>query len=869
MTTTSESDALHEILAWSASRPMWQRDALRRLVTQDSLSDADIDELATICKGTEASASPLESKHIAAQTAQEHVVTLSAIKNATSVNALAERQSLSFAQTGISIIYGDNGSGKSGYVRVLKQCCRSRKIGDIDILPDVTATAPEPQSAEIHYTLGGQNRQFQWAPSNANSEILGAVSVFDSRTANVHVEKTNDVAYIPFPMKVLQDLVTLCNVVKDKLDHDISILKNQTSEAIKHPKCTAGTAVGQLFSKLSRNTKPDAVMALSDLSDEEKEAYRQLDTDFSQDPNVAARRLRQQATHLSEITDKAKNIIEAASNSSLLNFSNLFNDFNIKKDAARVAAEQLFSAATLPDIGGDLWRELWAAAERYSQEAAYKEKEFPAVDANDVCVLCQQTITDEAATRLKGFSAFIKNITKAAEDAAKKKLATKSTELREACLPHSEISEIVRFIRDDIDNADLAQLVKRLLVTAKRRVRVTLLGELSSTKATDIFPNDTFADCITNLNTRAATLLASKDSPEFQNLHFQYISLTDRLWIANIQDDIAAHISRLGSIYDLEKSRKQTASTAITSKNNELSEVLVTNALRGQFAREVTDLKIGRLAVELHKGKPKKGVAYYKVALIDRPDVKIGSILSEGEYRCVALAAFLAELITTSNKSGIVFDDPISSLDHRHRRAVARRLAIESLQRQVIIFTHDLAFLFELEREAQAAQSTIAYRHVLRKGSKPGHTSDQAPMKAQTASKRITKHQNFLYSIKTIYDNDPEGNWPTLARGLLNEIRQTWEQAISDLLKPVIGRFSNSISTKGLIKITVITDDDVTAMRASYRKISDMLHNASEELNPEAPTPSQIESELTVLRDWLDDILRRQNAIKGTETSFV
>jgi hypothetical protein len=44
-----------------------------------------------------------------------------------------------------------------------------------------------------------------------------------------------------------------------------------------------------------------------------------------------------------------------------------------------------------------------------------------------------------------------------------------------------------------------------------------------------------------------------------------------------------------------------------------------------------------------------------------------------------------------------LFFTPVSSLDHMHREKVAKRLAEESAQRQVVVFTHDLAFLFLLD----------------------------------------------------------------------------------------------------------------------------------------------------------------------------
>jgi wobble nucleotide-excising tRNase len=49
--------------------------------------------------------------------------------------------------------------------------------------------------------------------------------------------------------------------------------------------------------------------------------------------------------------------------------------------------------------------------------------------------------------------------------------------------------------------------------------------------------------------------------------------------------------------------------------------------------------------------------------------------VSEGEQRCLCIAAFFAELSTADDPSGIVFDDPVSSLDYKWREGVARRLA--------------------------------------------------------------------------------------------------------------------------------------------------------------------------------------------------
>ena len=115
------------------------------------------------------------------------------------------RTLLGFAGTGLTVIYGDNASGKSGYVRVLKHACRTRDLG-MKIFRDVEATAAAPQSAKIVFTRGEIEDSFHWTPDAPGHPELPSVSIFNSRSANIHVEKTNAVAYPPRRISHLANL---------------------------------------------------------------------------------------------------------------------------------------------------------------------------------------------------------------------------------------------------------------------------------------------------------------------------------------------------------------------------------------------------------------------------------------------------------------------------------------------------------------------------------------------------------------------------------------------------------------------------------------------------------------------------------------
>jgi energy-coupling factor transporter ATP-binding protein EcfA2 len=71
-------------------------------------------------------------------------------------------------------------------------------------------------------------------------------------------------------------------------------------------------------------------------------------------------------------------------------------------------------------------------------------------------------------------------------------------------------------------------------------------------------------------------------------------------------------------------------------------------------------------------------------------------ILSEGEARIVALAAFLADVTGCDSNNPFIFDDPISSLDQTYEEKTVKRLVELSENRQVIVFTHRLSLLGQL-----------------------------------------------------------------------------------------------------------------------------------------------------------------------------
>ncbi len=193
--------------------------------------------------------------------------------------------------------------------------------------------------------------------------------------------------------------------------------------------------------------------------------------------------------------------------------------------------------------------------------------------------------------------------------------------------------------------------------------------------------------------------------------------LAARKTLLAARGQIAAEIARLADQAAHKRALQTCTTTAITRKAGELTKTYVTDQLLQGFAAEARALRLPE-RVSDSPSRNEKGTTDQRVVLetadwAGRTATPV-QVLSEGERRAVALAAFLAELGTRDDHSAIVLDDPVSSLDHDRRQAVAGRLAHCAADRQVIVFTHDLVFLHMLGAEAKACGVDITTREIRR-----------------------------------------------------------------------------------------------------------------------------------------------------------
>ncbi len=131
---------IDDVLLWANTLPAWQADVVRRRLAagEESLSDKEYSEILALAKAhlklapapsNIAPDSPTTGMFSGVPTVTVAVKLLS-IDDVQNVNAIRSGQTQPFSKSGITAIYGDNGSGKSGYSRILKLACRARDKDD-------------------------------------------------------------------------------------------------------------------------------------------------------------------------------------------------------------------------------------------------------------------------------------------------------------------------------------------------------------------------------------------------------------------------------------------------------------------------------------------------------------------------------------------------------------------------------------------------------------------------------------------------------------------------------------------------------------------------------------------------------------------
>jgi AAA domain len=336
--------------------------------------------------------------------------------------------------------------------------------------------------------------------------------------------------------------------------------------------------------------------------------------------------------------------------------------------------------------------------------------------------------------------------------------------------------------------------------------------------------------------------------------------LASRKELAAHLDPILAEIHRKRRSAAYAQCTADTNTLSLTKKSTELTKLLITDQLRQTFQTELTKIGFTHLAVDIQAAGGSKGALFHKLAFSNAPGVRVTDVLSEGESRALSLASFLTELSTASNQSAIVFDDPVSSLDHHWREKIGRRLAAEAKNRQVVVFTHDLVFLRVLLNECEHEGISCAHQYI-RRDTQAGICSPDLPWLAMNVKQRLGVLRNrWQAASKVSVKGDPD-DYERAGRELYGLLRESWERGVSEvLLNDVVERYRPSIETKKVTPLHDITEADCKAVEAAMTECSRWIrgHDGAIADGSPFPKPDELKGRIDELEAWVGEIRQRR-----------
>lgn len=858
---------LQEIHAWSKDLAAWQQDAIARLYADRALSAADLDDLYALAKAEAGIPDPegrvlkkLKDAQVAPLANPARVVLLSAIKDLANVNALANGSRLPIARAGVTIIYGENGVGKSGYSRVFKKACRARDRRE-SILPNANLEPGKsgPAQATFETEIDGVATDLPWKDGAEPPDPLSDIAIFDSHCARAYIDNQGDFAYAPYGLDILEGLVGACNKLKARATAEKAA--NAPSNAAYTVLAGEQTEVAKKLLGIPAKTKAADIETLATLSDAELERLALLNKTLAEaDPKQKALALRQKASRVTSLKDRIAAAVGVVSDEKVGSLQTLVAKSNAAKAAAELAATEFKATpGQLAGTGGEEWKDLFEAARAFA-EVSHAEHEFPGLPAEAACPLCQNVLGPDGAARLLRFDAFIKAAAEKAAKEAREAAAIPFRAIQEASVDlmfRDALVEEVTEVAPEVAAACTA------LQDALKARQPAVLQAAATKLAWDAVPKLSgdpqpgLADIINGLLEQAKALDATADETLKAAMAAERAELDARRRLAEVKAAVLETMTKHELCRKLQVCIDRMETRGISRKSTDLSRTTASQELADALNAELRLLKVHHLSVVMKPESP-GGKTQFKLALQLPGGGTPAAILSEGEQRAIAIASFMAEMRLGKGRGGIVLDDPVSSLDHRRRWEVAERLAKESLIRQVIVFTHDIYFLLILGQKTEEVGATLTKNYIRRTADGYGVHSEDLPFDVLGTKDRLGRLRQMLVGVRKAAKEGDDDLQRQLTAKFYGQLRLAWERCVEEvLLNGAVQRFGEGVSTQRLKSVTV-TDDDYREIDAGMTKSSKFEHDPAAAVGRlPIPAPDELDTDIGRLAKWREALDKR------------
>lgn len=794
-----------EVKKFADGLPYWAKFLAEKILSGNIISENDIDTsysyLLEQLKLTEETEKPEISINYNAANAGNYKadLLLTKLENVEGVNALTENQTIEFCPN-LTIVYGANGSGKSGYIRLLKNVFYSK--------------APETILSNIHIENGHKaiNAKFTFKSDNTETSLEYAdkdnaefeqFAVFDGKSVLNHLENKNEFEFRPAGLSFFSDYTNAVIRVEQKLNaaiqtklsgytaNDLSALFDGISE------------IKTLVQNLKAETKIDDLkkyMPFADADKSQKEAIQKQYDDLllaSKGKEKEIKNLEGIKSLLVQNKQAIEKLNQYFTTEVITKVTTAITDCITKAAAAKAEGIENFETDKIQGIGTQEWKGFITAAETFAKTQKEENAVYP--ENGDNCLLCQQPLSEEAQQLISNYWTFIKSVAEQNAKQAQEKLdkAKQNYEnLNFDLFPQdntltvwltekypNELEAIKQKLSEQKALAqNIVSDIESKTINVRAEIKISIEQHTTIETAIDasikLLKEDEQSKELEKLLT-AKTLLEHKEK---FNTHFSKFEtyINNQAWLKKASK--ADYAKR--RITDTEKvlSNKYFNQKYIDTFNDECKK------LNGNFGIDIN-----------HTGAA--GKSYRQLRLKGRNP---NAILSEGEQKVIAIADFLAEMQLSEVNRGIIFDDPVTSLDEKRKSEIAERLVKEASLKQVIIFTHDLVFVSSLIghcKENNTANDCHWIENV--DGTQPGTIWLRNTPSFEKDYKTSGKAQGYYDEAKKLAPAQREDK----IKSGFAALRTSYEtQVVFGLFKGVVQRFEERVSVQSLESVFFTTE---------------------------------------------------------------
>ena len=856
------TDVHDEVRRWLHAQQEWLQEAAARVIQKGSLDDNDVNDLCELIKTVDGrkATSGREYNGLGGSAEAENTIRLVSIGEIQGIENLAPRTPLEFGNGNLTVIYGNNGSGKSSYTRILKKVCGKPRAKYIR--SNVFQSSPEVRQCEINFSVNDDQHSKTWPANSASIDELRPVDIFDGSDAGFYLSDETEATYTPPLLSLFGELVKSCKSVERKLQHEQQQL---TSKLPSVPLEYINSPAGKIYRALRHFMREADLSVIIEWNDENQKSLDHLIERLKvADPAECASQKRAKAQQVTQIHAAITSAVATVNEQVCKQLQEQNRSAREKRRQAIEAARVNLESAKLDGIGTDTWAALWNAAKDYSISSAYPGLEFPVTEDDARCVLCHQSLDSEAKTRLQDLETYVQGKIEAeakqAEDVydqSVESLPVSPTpqQIQSSCqaagLDEKSSEQIIRFWHD-------FNQVRNACTTAAPDDEIKGLPAASVLEAS-------LKTLSGDLEKEAVQL--DEDAKEFDRAKViaQKIELEAKRWSSQQAEAIQGEIERLKQVRNYGTWKGFTNTRNISVKAGEVSQKIITAAYVSRFNEELKALGASRIKVELIKTRTELGKVKHRIQLcgVMAGNATPDNVLSDGERRVVALAAFLADVMGKPQAVPFVFDDPISSLDHDFEWEVAMRLTKLAHDRQVIVFTHRLSLYGAIEDAARKSgedwkRDNLVQRCIEAFGGTAGHPVDEAVWNANTK-----KANNILITrlseAKKYFDARDSTNYRIHAQGICTDFRKLLERTVEeDLLSMIVKRHRRSVTTDNrIIHIPKITRPDCEFIDVLMTKYSSYEHSQSHETPTFLPDEPDLRQDLEALKSWREVFRKR------------